>query len=88
MKHSIDRLGTAVYPVARRFFKSLEGRADRGRRVLSGLSRREGAIYSPSDRKIVEVGRIFRLSGPAMGSAADFVAAVLPAYVVALRRGA
>ena len=38
------------------------------------------------DRKIVEVGRIFRLSGPAM-IRRILIPAVLPAYVVALRAG-
>jgi hypothetical protein len=38
------------------------------------------------DRKIVEVGRIFRLSGPAM-IRRILLPAVLPAYVVALRAG-
>ena len=45
-----------------------------------------GAILSV-DRKIVEVGRIFRLSGPAM-IRRILLPAVLPAYVVALARGA
>jgi sulfonate transport system permease protein len=44
-----------------------------------------GAIHSV-DRKIVEVGRIFRLSGPAM-IRRILLPAVLPAYVVALRVG-
>jgi sulfonate transport system permease protein len=44
-----------------------------------------GAILSV-DRKIVEVGRIFRLSGPAM-ILRILLPAVLPAYVVALRTG-
>jgi sulfonate transport system permease protein len=44
-----------------------------------------GAILSV-DRKIVEVGRIFRLSGPAM-IRRILLPAVLPAYVVALRVG-
>jgi sulfonate transport system permease protein len=44
-----------------------------------------GAIQSV-DRKIVEVGRIFRLSGPAM-IRRILLPAVLPAYVVALRVG-
>ncbi len=44
-----------------------------------------GAIQSV-DRKIVEVGRIFRLSGPAM-IRRILLPAVLPAYVVALRTG-
>jgi sulfonate transport system permease protein len=44
-----------------------------------------GAILSV-DRKIVEVGRIFRLSGPAM-IWRILLPAVLPAYVVALRVG-
>jgi sulfonate transport system permease protein len=44
-----------------------------------------GAIRSV-DRKIVEVGRIFRLSGPAM-IRRILLPAVLPAYVVALRVG-
>jgi sulfonate transport system permease protein len=38
------------------------------------------------DRKIVEVGRIFRLSGPAM-IRRILLPAVLPAYIVALRVG-
>jgi sulfonate transport system permease protein len=38
------------------------------------------------DRKIVEVGRIFRLSGPAMVRRI-LLPAVLPAYVVSLRSG-
>jgi sulfonate transport system permease protein len=44
-----------------------------------------GAILSV-DRKIVEVGRTFRLSGPAMVRRI-LLPAVLPAYVVALRVG-
>jgi sulfonate transport system permease protein len=44
-----------------------------------------GAILSV-DRKIVEVGRIFRLSGPAM-IRRILLPAVLPAYIVALRVG-
>ncbi|MDE2377517.1 ABC transporter permease [Bradyrhizobium sp.] len=44
-----------------------------------------GAILSV-DRKIVEVGRIFRLSGPAM-IRRILLPAVLPAYVVSLRVG-
>jgi sulfonate transport system permease protein len=44
-----------------------------------------GAILSV-DRKIVEVGRIFRLSAPAM-IRRILLPAVLPAYVVALRAG-
>jgi sulfonate transport system permease protein len=44
-----------------------------------------GAILSV-DRKIVEVGRIFRLPGPAM-IRRILLPAVLPAYVVALRVG-
>jgi sulfonate transport system permease protein len=44
-----------------------------------------GAILTV-DRKIVEVGRIFRLSGPAM-IRRILLPAVLPAYVVALRVG-
>jgi len=58
---------------------------DRGRRVLSGLSRRDGRD-PVVDRKIVEVGRTFRLSGPAM-IRRILLPAVLPAYVVALRVG-
>jgi sulfonate transport system permease protein len=44
-----------------------------------------GAMMSV-DRKIVEVGRIFRLSGPAM-IRRILLPAVLPTYVVALRAG-
>jgi sulfonate transport system permease protein len=44
-----------------------------------------GAMLSV-DRKIVEVGRIFRLSGPAM-IRRILLPAVLPTYVVALRAG-
>jgi len=44
-----------------------------------------GAILAV-DRKIVEVGRVFRLSGPAM-IRRILLPAVLPAYVVALRSG-
>jgi sulfonate transport system permease protein len=44
-----------------------------------------GAILSV-DRKIVEVGRVFRLSGPAM-IRRILLPAVLPAYVLALRVG-
>jgi sulfonate transport system permease protein len=44
-----------------------------------------GAMLSV-DRKIVEVGRVFRLSGPAM-IRRILLPAVLPAYVVALRAG-
>src|SRR5205085_8841544 len=44
-----------------------------------------GAILSV-DRKIVEVGRVFRLSGPAMVRRI-LLPAVLPAYVVSLRAG-
>ena len=44
-----------------------------------------GAVTSV-DRKIVEVGRVFRLSGPQMVRRI-LLPAVLPAYVVALRQG-
>lgn len=44
-----------------------------------------GAILA-ADRKIVEVGRVFRLSGPAM-IRRILLPAVLPAYVVSLRAG-
>lgn len=44
-----------------------------------------GAVLSV-DRKIVEVGRIFRLSGPAMVRRI-LLPAILPAYVLALRAG-
>src|SRR5262249_36733635 len=44
-----------------------------------------GAILSV-DRKIVEVGRVFRLSGPAM-IRRILLPAVLPAYVISLRAG-
>ncbi|WP_027549926.1 ABC transporter permease [Bradyrhizobium sp. Cp5.3] len=44
-----------------------------------------GAILSV-DRKVVEVGRVFRLSGPAM-IRRILLPAVLPAYVVSLRVG-
>lgn len=44
-----------------------------------------GAIMAV-DRKIVEVGRVFRLSGPAMVRRI-LLPAVLPAYVVSLRAG-
>ena len=37
----LDRLGAAVHSLARHF-RSLEGGADRGRRILSGLSGRDG----------------------------------------------
>jgi sulfonate transport system permease protein len=44
-----------------------------------------GAVMSV-DRKIVEVGRAFRLSGPAM-IRRILLPAVLPSYVIALRSG-
>jgi len=44
-----------------------------------------GAVLSV-DRKIVEVGRVFRLSGPAMVRRI-LLPAILPAYVLALRSG-
>jgi sulfonate transport system permease protein len=44
-----------------------------------------GAILAV-DRKIVEVGRVFRLSGPAMVRRI-LLPAVLPAYVISLRAG-
>jgi sulfonate transport system permease protein len=44
-----------------------------------------GAILAV-DRKIVEVGRTFRLSGPAMVRRI-LLPAVMPAYVIALRSG-
>lgn len=44
-----------------------------------------GAVTSV-DRKIVEVGRVFRLSGPAM-IRRILLPAVMPAYVLALRSG-
>jgi sulfonate transport system permease protein len=44
-----------------------------------------GAVSSV-DRKIVEVGRIFRLSGPAM-IRRILLPAVMPAYVISLRAG-
>src|SRR5438270_380855 len=40
-RYSLDRLGAAVYPVARHF-RDIEDRVDRGRGILSGLSRRHG----------------------------------------------
>ncbi len=48
----VDRLGAAVHPVARHF-RNLENRADRGRRVLPGLSRRDGRdpVGRPQDRR-------------------------------------
>ena len=48
----VDRLGAAVHPVARHF-RGLESHADRGRRVLSGLSRRDGRdpLGRPQDRR-------------------------------------
>ena len=50
--------------------------------VYLGVS---GAVASV-DRKIVEVGRVFRLSGPALVRRI-LLPAVLPSYVVALRSG-
>jgi sulfonate transport system permease protein len=44
-----------------------------------------GAVMSV-DRKIVEVGRVFRLSGPAMVRRI-LLPAVMPAYVISLRAG-
>jgi len=44
-----------------------------------------GAVLSV-DRKIVEVGRVFRLSGPAM-IRRILLPAVMPAYVISLRAG-
>jgi sulfonate transport system permease protein len=44
-----------------------------------------GAVISV-DRKIVEVGRVFRLSGPAMVRRI-LLPAVLPTYIVSLRSG-
>src|SRR5260370_23756012 len=44
-----------------------------------------GAVASV-DRKIVEVGRVFRLSGPAMVRRI-LLPAVMPAYVISLRAG-
>jgi sulfonate transport system permease protein len=44
-----------------------------------------GAVMSV-DRKIVEVGRVFRLSGPAMVRRI-LLPAVMPSYVIALRAG-
>ena len=48
----VDRLGPAVHPLARDF-RILEGHADLGRRVLPGLSRRDGrgAFGRPQDRR-------------------------------------
>ena len=48
----VDRLGAAVHPVARHL-RILEDHADRGRRVLPGLSRRDGrgALGRPQDRR-------------------------------------
>ncbi len=40
-RHSLDCLGAAVHPLARHL-RDIQGRADRGRRVLPGLSRRDG----------------------------------------------
>src|SRR5262249_58458977 len=51
-------------------------------RVYRGVM---GAVMSV-DRKIVEVGRVFRLSGPAMVQRI-LLPAVLPAYVISLRAG-
>jgi sulfonate transport system permease protein len=44
-----------------------------------------GAVLSV-DRKIVEVGRVFRLSGPAMVWRI-LLPAVMPAYIISLRTG-
>jgi len=44
-----------------------------------------GAVISV-DRKIIEVGRVFRLSGPAMVRRI-LMPAVLPTYVISLRSG-
>ena len=48
----VDRLGAAVHPVARHF-RDLEDRADRGRGVFPGLSRRDGRdpVGRPQDRR-------------------------------------
>ena len=48
----VDRLGAAVHPVVRHL-RSLQDHADRGRRVLSGLSRRHGRdpVGRPQDRR-------------------------------------
>ena len=48
----VDRLGAAVHPVARHF-RNLENRADRGRGVFPGLSRRDGRdpVGRPQDRR-------------------------------------
>ena len=51
-RDSVDRLGAAVHSLARHL-RSLEGDADRGRRVLPGLSRRHGRgdVGRPQDRR-------------------------------------
>src|SRR6185295_10149299 len=51
-RDSLDRLGAAVHPVARHF-RDVQDCADRGRRVLPGLSRRDGRdpCRRPQDRR-------------------------------------
>ncbi len=80
----IHCLGAAVHPVVRNF-RGLENHSDRGRRVFPVYLGVMGAVSSV-DRKIVEVGRAFRLSGFAM-IRRILLPAVLPAYVLSLRAG-
>ncbi len=76
----VDRLGAAVHPLARHL-RGVEGDADRGRRVLSGLSRRHGRDPLASTARSSRSAASFRLSGPALVRRI-LLPAVLPAYVV------
>ena len=75
----VDRLGAAVHPVARHF-RGLEDHADRGRRVLSGLSRRDGRdpVGRSQDRRgrprVPAVRRRHGAAHPAAGGAAGLCA--------------
>ena len=79
-----DRLGAAVHPLARHF-RGLEGHADRGRRVLPGLSRRDGR--DPLGRSQDRRGRPRLPPVRAAMVRRILLPAVLPAYVMSLRSG-
>src|SRR5262249_2798530 len=83
-RRALHRLGAAVHSVVGHL-GGAQVYSDGGRRFLSGLPRGDGRV-NVVDRKIVEVGRAFRLSGLAMVRRI-LLPAVMPAYVIALRAG-
>ena len=82
-RDSVHRLGAAVHSVARHF-RSLESHPDRGRRILSDLSRCDGR--HPLGRSQDRGGRPRLPSFRSRAGARILLPAVLPAYVVSLRR--